>query len=125
MVKTRIGCKVRSIELSLPQRCAAHILSKTDIDESVTVGKAAVKSAIDGKTGVMMTFVRESDEPYRVSVGTADISGIANAIRIVPDEFINERANGITEAGIRYLAPLTYGEAYPAYEAGLPKHVII
>ena len=125
VVKNRIGCKVRSIELSLPQRCAAHILSKTDIDESVTIGKAAVKSAIDGKTGVMMTFVRECGEPYRVSIGTADISGIANAIRIVPDEFINERANGITEAGIRYLAPLTYGEAYPEYEAGLPKHIII
>ena len=34
LVKSNIGCKVRSIELSLPQRCAAHIASKTDIDES-------------------------------------------------------------------------------------------
>ena len=124
-VKARLGCKVRSVELSLPQRCAAHVASKTDIDESLTVGKAAVKAATEGKTGVMMTFVRKSDAPYSVSVESADISGIANEIRIVPDEYINERANGITEAGIAYLKPLIIGEPEVKYEDGLPVHVII
>ena len=60
-----------------------------------------------------------------VTVGSADIAGIANEIRTVPDEFINERGNGITEAGLRYLAPLIVGEVEPAYELGMPKHVII
>ena len=124
-VKARLGCKVRSVELSLPQRCAAHIVSKTDIDESLTIGKAAVKAATEGKTGVMMTFVRKSDTPYSVSVESADISGIANEIRTVPDEYINERANGITEAGIAYLKPLIIGEPAVKYEDGLPVHVII
>lgn len=124
-VKARLGCKVRSVELSLPQRCAAHVASKTDIDESLTVGKAAVKAAIEGKTGVMMTFVRKSDAPYSVSVESADISGIANEIRTVPDEYINERANGITEAGIAYLKPLIIGEPSVKFEDGLPVHVII
>ena len=124
-VKSRLGCKVRSVELSLPQRCAAHISSKTDIDESLLIGKSAVEAAVDGKTGVMMTFVRTSDEPYTLEIRSADISGIANEIRTVPDEYINERANGITEAGIRYLKPLIVGEPAVKYEDGLPVHVII
>jgi 6-phosphofructokinase 1 len=125
IVKEKIGCKVRSIELSLPQRCAAHIASLTDITESVKVGRGAVAAATEGKTAVMMTFVRDNSDEYSVSVATADIAGIANEIRKVPDEFINERGNGITEAGIRYLAPLIEGETAPVYEFGMPKHIVI
>ena len=124
-VKEKIGCKVRSIELSLPQRCASHISSLTDIRESVAVGRGAVSAAVNGQTGVMMTFVRETGDDYSVTVGSADIAGIANEIKTVPAEYINERGNGITEAGLRYLAPLTYGETSAEYEYGMPKHVII
>ncbi len=125
LVKEKLGCKVRSIELSLTQRCASHIASRTDIDESVMVGRGAVFAAIDGKSGVMMTIVRDSDEPYSVHIGTEDISQIANAVRGVPKEFINEEGNGITDAGLKYLAPLIIGELDVEYEAGLPKHIII
>ncbi len=123
-VKARLGCKVRSVELSLPQRCAAHIASKTDIDESVTVGRAAVAAAIEGKTGVMMTYERAEGE-YSVNIGCADIRTIANEIRTVPDEYINAEGNGITDEGIAYLKPLIEGEVLPIYENGLPKHIVI
>ncbi|MBQ8689200.1 MAG: 6-phosphofructokinase [Clostridia bacterium] len=125
LVKDEIGCKVRSIELNLPQRAAAHILSKTDIDESVSVGMGAVKLATEGKTGIMMTIVREAGDEYVSSVGYAEISAIANAVRQVPDEYINEASNGITDAGLKYLAPLILGEVDIEFEAGLPKHIII
>ena len=124
-VKARLGCKVRSVELSLPQRWASHIASKSDIDESLLIGESAVRAAVDGKTGVMMTFVRTSDEPYSVEIKSADISGIANEIRTVPDEYINERANGITDEGIAYLKPLICGEPTVKYENGLPVHIVI
>ncbi len=124
-IRERIGCKVRSVELSLPQRCAAHIASKTDIEESVMIGKAAVTAALDGSTGVMMTFVRRSGDDYSVSTEIADISKIANAIRTVPDEYINKTENGITDAGLKYLAPLIEGEVIPEYEHGIPRHLII
>ena len=125
IVKDRIGCKVRSIELNLPQRCAAHILSATDINESVTVGKTAVKVATEGRTGVMMTINRADGEEYSSYIDCAEISSIANAVRGVPDEYINENANGITEAGIAYLAPLVVGEIALEYENGMPKHFVI
>ena len=122
-VKENIGCKVRSIELSLPQRCAAHICSKTDIEESIGVGKSAVDLALAGKTGVMATIVRVGD--YSVVYGYEDISGIANAIKTVPDEYINSKGNNLTESAFDYLAPLILGEISVPYENGLPKHIII
>ena len=125
LVKDRIGCKVRSIELNLPQRCAAHLASLTDITESVAVGMAAVDAATEGKTGVMMTIDRAEGSEYAVSYGSADISGIANGVKQVPREFINDIGNGITDECIKYLAPLIVGETSPVYENGLPKHIVI
>ena len=119
-VKERIGCKVRSVELNILQRCASHIASLTDITESVTVGKAAVETAVSGISGKMMTFVRTSDAPYACAPGYEDIDKIANKVREVPDSFINERGNGITDEGVKYLLPLIKGESYPDYVDGLP-----
>ena len=125
LVKERIGCKVRSIELNLPQRCAAHVASKTDIDESVGVGSAAVKAAIDGKTAVMMTINRGAGEEYSSYYNSADIAGIANGVKQVPREYITPDGNQITDECKKYLAPLIMGERFPEYENGLPKHIIL
>ena len=125
LVKERLGCKVRSIELNLPQRCAAHLASKTDISESVGVGKNAVVAAVEGKTGIMMTINRLPGEDYSIYYGSADISGIANGVKRVPVEFINSDGNGVTAECIDYLAPLILGEVYPVYENGLPRHIVI
>ncbi len=125
LVKEKLGCKVRSMELSLTQRCAAHILSKTDIDESVAVAEGAVAAATAGRTGVMMTINRISGEKYASEIGCADISTIANEVRGVPREYINEEGNGITVLGLKYLAPLIIGEVDVEYENGLPKHIVL
>ena len=125
LVKEKIGCKVRSIELNLPQRCGAHLASKTDITESVGVGSAAFDAAISGKSGVMMTINRAEGEKYSVYYDFAEISEIANGVKQVPREYINKEGNGITDECIKYLAPLILGEVTPEYENGLPKHVVI
>ena len=123
LVRDKIGCKARSIELNVMQRCSSHICSKTDIEESIGVGKSAVDLALAGKTGVMATIVRVGD--YSVVYGYEDISGIANAIKTVPDEYINSKGNNLTESAFDYLAPLILGEIAVPYENGLPKHIII
>lgn len=125
IVKDRIGCKVRSIELNLPQRCAAHIASLTDIRESCEVGRAAVECALSGKTAQMMTIQRKDEAEYSVWYGSADISGIANAVRSVPKEYINTEGNGVTVECLNYLAPLIIGEVFPKYENGMPVHIVI
>ena len=124
-VKAEIGCKVRSIELNLPQRCASHLASATDLAESVMVGRGAVKAASEGVSACMMTLERVSDEPYRVEVAYKSVAEIANRIRKVPEEFINEEGNHVTDACCRYLLPLIAGEASCRFEQGLPVHIIL
>lgn len=121
-VKEKLGCKVRSVELSILQRCASHIASATDLAESVMVGREAVAAAVDGETGKMMCFERVSDDPYKCIVIAEDISTIANLIKKVPDDYINDESNNITDACIDYLMPLIQGEPELVFENGLPKH---
>ena len=124
-VKNELGCKVRSIELNLPQRCAAHVASATDLAESVSVGRAAVKAAGEGVTREMMTIIRKSTSPYVYEVGHNDISVIANQVKHVPTEFINARGNNVTDECAAYLMPLIEGEAAPKYKNGIPQFLII
>lgn len=127
LIREHIGCKVRSLELSLPQRCAAHVASATDLAESVEVGRRAVAAALAGHSGVMMTILRRADGQgdYQAAYGEADIATVANAIRHVPSSYLNAEGNGISEEGLRYLLPLIQGEVAPRYENGLPAHVVI
>ncbi len=124
LVKDKLGCKVRSIELNLPQRCASHIASATDIAESVGVGAAGVDAALNGETGVMATIIRGNSDKYSVSYGASDISKIANEVKRVPDSFITPTGNGITDEAISYLAPLIVGELDIKYENGMPAHML-
>ena len=122
-IKEQIGCKVRSIELNLPQRCASHLASKTDLDESVGVGRYAVKCANEGISGEMMSIQRVSTKPYEVTYAHANVLEIANKIRKVDAEYINEAGNHVTDACCAYLLPLIQGEAEVVYEGGLPRHI--
>ena len=124
-IKAELGCKVRSVELNIVQRCASHIASRVDIEESVRVGRAAIKAASEGVTRQMMTIERISTEPYEVEISHRDVSEIANKVKHVPTEFINERGNHITDECARYLLPLIRGELDVKYENGIPKHIII
>ena len=124
-IKEKLGCKVRSIELNLPQRCASHLASLTDINESVATGSEGVRAAADGKTGVMVVAKRAAGSDYSISFDASDISGIANEIRTVPAEYINERGNGVTQTCLDYIRPLIAGEVAPSYKDGLPVHLVI
>ncbi len=119
-VKEKLGCKVRSVELNISQRCASHIASKADISESFGVGNAAANSAVAGHTGCMMSMVRAENE-YNISFEPREIAGIANAVRCVPDEYINEAGNNVTEKCMDYLLPLINGEVEHKYRMGLPE----
>lgn len=125
-VKLRFGCKVRAVELNLPQRCAGHLFSKTDINESVAIGKEAVRVAAEkGVTGDMMVFERVSNKPYCCKISHKPVSAIANMVKRVPDEYINEDGNFVTEECCRYILPLIEGEATPNYYKGIPQYLVL
>ncbi len=121
LVQNEIGCKVRSVELNILQRCAAHVAAETDLCEAEGVGAAAVAAAAAGKTGLMATMVRQ-DNPYTITYGTAPVNNVANHVKYVPREFVNEDGNQITKAGLDYIAPLMQGEPTVVSEMGLPQH---
>ena len=114
------GIKTRAVEISLLQRCAGHLASKTDADEAYIAGVKAVEYATAGNTGKMVVFNRLSNEPYKVEITTADLDDIANAVRLVPDFFIDREHNVVTDAFIEYLKPLIVGENRVQFENGLP-----
>ncbi len=124
-VKAEVGCKVRSVELNLPQRCAGHLVSATDIRESLDIGEHAVRFALAGVSREMVVLRRLSTEPYTYEIGHEDIFKIANQTKVVPDAFINEASNGVTDECLAELLPLIQGEMWPEYEGGLPAHWIL
>lgn len=124
-VKAKTGAKVRGIELSLLQRCAAHCASQTDIDESFSAGKAAVENAVAGITDKMVGFERsyDVDGKYVCNIKLFDLSEVANAEKKVPREWINAEGNGIEKGFIDYALPLIQGETKLPKVDGLPDFV--
>ena len=122
LVKDRIGCKVRSIELNVMQRCSSHICSKTDIDEAELIGSEGVKSALAGESGKMVYFKRLSDVPYVITVETTDASQVANKEKFFPKKWVNHARNDITPEAVRYFLPLIQGEVKIAMKNGMPVH---
>jgi 6-phosphofructokinase 1 len=105
------------------QRAARHIASKTDLEQSYAVGKAAVEFAVKGMNSVMPTIVRASSKPYRWKIGVAKLTDVANVERKMPRDFITPDGFHITSKCRNYLEPLIAGEAFPPFERGLPKYV--
>ena len=122
IILNAIGCKVRSIELSIMQRCSGHIMSRTDLEESILIGKKAFKCAIEGNTGKMVSIKRISSRPYEVEFTTVDVKKVANIEKKVPLHWINKSGNDINEEFIEYLKPLILGEVSIDYKNGIPKH---
>ena len=125
LVKQELGIKCRSVELNIPQRCAAHIASATDLKESMELGEKAVEYTLAGETGFMPVINRVADKPYSYNISLGDLDEIANQARSVPREWINEKGNDIKQELINYMLPLIQGEVEVAYKDGLPVYAAL
>ncbi|HMD61835.1 MAG TPA: 6-phosphofructokinase [Opitutaceae bacterium] len=114
--------KVRVARPGLIQRAAAHAASKTDVDEAFLAGQAAVRAAIAGETDKMVTLVRGETEHYTVETGLAPLSEIANGIKKLPREWINEDLVSMNFQFLRYAQPLIQGEVVVPYDNGVPTY---
>ena len=122
VVKRETGAKVRGIELSLLQRCGAHLASQTDIDESFMSGKAAVENAVAGLTDKMVGFERSYEGgKYVCKTKLFNLTDVANTEKKVPIEWINADHNGIEQGFVDYALPLIQGETKLKKENGLPR----
>jgi 6-phosphofructokinase 1 len=122
ILKAKTGAKVRGIELNLLQRCAAHLASETDIEESFMAGKAAVENAINGISGRMVGFERGiKDGKYACKTKLIPLMEVANVEKKIPREWINEAGNGVNHQFVEYALPLIQGEPDLPKQDSLPR----
>ena len=125
-VKDALGYKVHWTLPDYLQRSARHLASRTDLEQALAVGKAAVDYALAGRNAVMPVIVRTSDAPYRWKIEPAPLAKIANHEKKMPASFIRRDGYGITAAARRYLEPLIRGESPPPYgRDGLPEYATL
>lgn len=111
VIEKEVKIKARFNKLGTNQRSAMHFASLTDINEAYMCGQMAVRYALDGVNGKMVTLVRQNGPKYKCTTGLAELKDVANGEKKVPREFINDKGNHITDAMRDYLRPLVQGEA--------------
>jgi len=126
LIKHRIGCKVRSIELNLMQRCAAHVASKADLEEGFGIGAYGTRQALSGVSGKMAVILRGKDEngSYAPYFGCEEIEKCANYEQLVPERWFDLEDAHVQAEICDYILPLIRGAA-PQYcdEYGTPQYI--
>ncbi len=124
IIKKELGVKTRAINFSTLQRAAAHLASKTDLDEAFKCGCKGAKLAFNGDSGKMVIMKRVSNKPYKINYEVFDdIHKIANVEKKVPMEWIDTKNNYVSKELINYLRPLIQGEVKQIMKDGLPQHI--
>ena len=77
-----------------------------DLDEACACGREAARLAAEGRSGVMVTLVRRSSEPYLCETGTAPLEEVAVRAKPMPQEMINAAGNFPSDAFLKYVRPL-------------------
>ena len=125
LVQGKLNTKTRTVKLGYAQRCAAHFASATDVAEAAACGEAAVRAAVDGKSGFMVKIVRAQSNPYRSTTELHDLKEIANVEHLVPRDWISEDGFTPNEKFVEYALPLIEGEVKIPMEGGLPKFTVL
>lgn len=120
-IKRHFNCKVRAVEISLLQRCAAHLASKADVEEAFLAGQTAVQKALEGLTDYMVGFERENSPEYRCNIKLLPLDQVANTEKLIPRDWINAEGNFVNEQYIQYVLPLIQETASPEMIDGLPR----
>jgi 6-phosphofructokinase 1 len=125
IVTKKLGVKARSLKLGYAQRAAAHYASLTDVNEAAACGEAAVRNAMEGKSGYMIKIVRLQSSPYKWTIDLQPLGEIANVEHKVPRDWMTEDGFLPNEKFIEYARPLIQGEVQVPMEGGLPKYVVL
>jgi 6-phosphofructokinase len=114
------GVKARTAKLGIVQRAAALEASKTDSDEAYMAGAAAVQAAVNGTTDKCVILLRGDSDQYSCETALVDLSEIANGVKKLPREWVNEDGISMNFQFHRYALPLIQGEVAVPFDGGLP-----
>jgi len=122
MIAEGLKIKARADKPGTIQRVSATLASRVDLAEAYATGAQAVRHAVAGESGYMVTLEREPGAAYSCKTGIVPLTEVANREKKVPRTFINEEGNWVTQAFLDYVTPLI-GDPLPEY-ARLEKHSI-
>ncbi|MGD9110001.1 MAG: 6-phosphofructokinase [Phycisphaerales bacterium] len=117
-VKTKLKVKrVRADTFGYLQRSFVGFQSPVDVEEARNCGREAVKLSMNEQSGsIAIKRIADGDD-YEVELFCTELRNVAEKSKEMPDEFINDKSNGVTEAFIKYAQPLT-GELPKTYYLG-------
>ncbi|MEK7415868.1 MAG: 6-phosphofructokinase, partial [Planctomycetota bacterium] len=87
------------------QMCASDRVSELDRKEAYACGQQAVRLALKGQTGIMVTLQRPAGR-YRTTLGTIPLHEVAVHARPLPDAYITREGNFVNQAFFEYIRPL-------------------
>ena len=122
LIEQELGIKARCNTLGTAQRAAMHCAARCDADEAYMVGAAAVRYALAGENGKMVSIERISETPYQSAPGLVPLEQVANIEKKVPREWINADGNYIETPFLTYARPLIMGEVNLPMRDGLPDY---
>jgi len=125
IVEGNLRLKTRTVKLGYAQRAAAHCASETDVEEAAACGEAAVRAAVEGKSGYMVKLVRLKNNPYKWTTELHSLGDIANVEHFIPRDWISDDGFLPNEKFVEYAHPLIEGELCLPDEGGLPKFVVL
>lgn len=125
-VRNQLKVKVRSVELSVNQRCSGMLASMTDVEEAVQAGIFGVRAALAGESGKMVSMHRVSeryDDLYELEYTLEDVDCICNKEKKFPLKWITKGGTDIDAEFLGYVRPLIQGQADVKTVDGLPEYL--
>ncbi len=121
IVEQEIRVKTRQCRPSIINRNGMHFASARDSKEAYDLGTQAVKKALEGFSGIMVSLERISTDPYECRITTLPLSEVANRERSFPLEWITEDGMDVKSGLFKeYALPLILGEVQYPIREGLP-----
>jgi ATP-dependent phosphofructokinase / diphosphate-dependent phosphofructokinase len=111
----RLGLRARFDRPGTAARSSLSMISPVDLEEAYAVGWAAASRAASGASDVLITLDRLSDTPYQSTTGIADLAGVANHVRHLPDGFIGADGHSVTPSFRAWALPLLGSDPFPPY----------
>ncbi|MBA7571324.1 Pyrophosphate--fructose 6-phosphate 1-phosphotransferase [subsurface metagenome] len=106
LIKDRLEIKARFDKPGTIQRVSMMCASEVDTEEAYQVGRVAVEQALQGKSGYMITLERFPSDEYKYTTGLMQLEHVANLKKEIPNEFINDDSNDVTEEFLEWARPL-------------------
>ena len=114
LVSKSLGVRTRSEKPGLLGRASAETVSAVDRQEAYEVGCEAVRLAVSGGAGKMVTLLRAEDGPYQTRLGATDLTNVAYRERLFPEPWTTNNGTDIAPAFQAYAEPLV--GRIPTYE---------